>query len=173
MKSNRFAMVLSLGLAVAILGGAAHAASPEQSNAAQAFDKLKTLVGKWEGTSPTGTVTTTFELTGGGTALVERIKNGKEPEMTTVYHLDGDRLVLTHYCSAGNQPHLEAESLDPASNELHFRFVNASNLANANAGHMHNAAIKLVSPDQFTADWGWQENGKIAMHVVVENHRVR
>lgn len=176
MNRNRFASVLVFVLAVAgfvSAGGAAAAGSKDSSNAAAAFDKLKSLVGQWEGTTEKGKVTTTYELVANGSALLERINMPGEGEMPTVYHLDGNRLLLTHYCSAGNQPTLQAEAFDPASNELRFRFVKATNLASVNAGHMHDAVFKIVSPDQFTADWTWQENGKAAFHMVVQNHRVR
>jgi len=44
----------------------------------------------------------------GGTAVLERFTHpgsGGPQTMLTVYHLDGDDLLLTHYCVAGNQPH--------------------------------------------------------------------
>jgi len=176
MNRSRSKIALGLVLVVACLVSAGRAAAPDskdQSNAAVAFDKLKSLVGQWEATTDKGKITTTYELVGGGSALLERVNIAGQGEMPTVYYLDGNRLVLTHYCTAGNQPTLQAERFDPASNELRFRFVSATNLANANAGHMHDALFKLVGPDQFTADWTWQENGKEAFHVVVQNHRVR
>jgi hypothetical protein len=176
MNRNRSKIALAFVLAVACLVFTGHAAasdSKDQSNAALAFDKLKTPVGQWEATTDKGKVTTTYELIASGSAIVERTKMPGEGEMETVYHLDGNRLVLTHYCIAGNQPTMQAETFNPASNELRFRFVSASNLGSANAGHMHDAVFKLAGRDQFTADWTWQENGKESLHVVVQNHRVR
>jgi hypothetical protein len=175
MNRNRSKIALAFVLAVVcvVSAGAAAADGKDQSNAALAFDKLKSLVGQWEGTTDKGKVTTTYELVAGGSALLERVNMDGHGEMPTVYYLDGNRLMLTHYCIAGNQPNLQAERFDPASNELRFRFVNATNLASANAGHMHNAVLKLGGPDQFTADWTWYENGKEGSHVVVQNHRVR
>jgi hypothetical protein len=32
-------------------------------------------------------------------------------EMVTVYHLDGKKLVLTHYCSGGTQPRVRSKGL--------------------------------------------------------------
>jgi hypothetical protein len=77
-------------------------------NGAEAFEKLKALVGHWE-TDKTNMnkATLDLELTSGGTAVLERfhmVENGKPVEMTTVYYLDGDQVKLTHYCMAGNQP---------------------------------------------------------------------
>lgn len=176
MSRNRSTIVLAWFLAVAGLASAAMAASSDnkvQTNAAQAFDKLKALAGQWEATSEKGKVNTSYEVVSGGTALLERIKISGESEMLTVYHLDGNRLVLTHYCEAGNQPTMQAEPFDPASNQLHFRFVNATGLASANAGHMHEAVIKLAGTDEFSEDWTWHENGKDGLHVQLQYHRVR
>jgi len=48
--------------------------------------------------------------------------------MISVYHLDGDRLILTHYCEVGNQPRMQATSFDPKSNEIDFNFLDATNM---------------------------------------------
>src|SRR5215472_19167807 len=168
MNRNQSTIVLAWVLAVAGITSVSMAAtgdSKAQTSAAQAFDKLKALAGQWEATSEKGKVTTSYEVVSGGTALLERIKISGESEMLTVYHLDGNRLVLTHYCEAGNQPTMQAEPFDPASNQLHFRFVNATGLSSANAGHMHDAVIKLANPDEFSEDWTWRENGKDGLHV--------
>ena len=136
------ATVLWLGLA----GTTANAAGKE-SNAAEAFAKLKTLAGHWEATSARGKVTTSYEVISNGSAVVEHVSVPGEDEMLTVYHLDGNRLVLTHYCTAGNQPHMQAEPYDAASNQLAFDFAGGGNLSDTNVGHMHNAVFKFVSAD--------------------------
>jgi hypothetical protein len=171
MSNKKWIVMLSVALTALCLASAA--APPDQNNAGLAFDKLKGLAGQWEATSDQGKATTTYELVSGGTALLERIRITGESEMLTVYHLDGNHLVLTHYCEAGNQPHMQAEPFDPASNQIRFAFVSITNLASANAGHMHNAVIKLLGPDEFTADWSWHENGKEGYHTLMQFQRVR
>ena len=93
--------------------------------------------------------------------------------MLTVYHLDGDHLVLTHYCTAGNQPHMQAEAYDPANNQLVFKFAGGSNLSNLNVGHMHNVTFKFAGADEFIADWTFQENGKPRFVQNIDYHRVK
>ena len=95
-------------LFVTLLAGATYASDTktEPSNAAQLFKQLKTLVGEWE--SPTDKSKITFELTGAGTTLIEKYSSEKHVTMHSMYHLDGDRLVMTHYCMAGNQPRMVA-----------------------------------------------------------------
>src|ERR1700674_1284509 len=85
---------------------------PVRANAgpsgAEAFEKLKSLVGHWESAKTTmATASLDVELTSGGTAVLEKfhmVENGKPVEMTTLYYLDDDQVKLTHYCMAGNQP---------------------------------------------------------------------
>jgi hypothetical protein len=171
MSNKRWIVMLSVAFAALCLASAA--APPDQNNAGLAFDKLKGLAGQWEATTDKGKATTTYEVVSGGTALLERIRVAGESEMLTVYHLDGNHLVLTHYCEAGNQPRMQAAPFDPASNQIRFDFVSITNLASANAGHMHQAVIKFLGPEVFTGDWSWYENGKEGFRSQMQFHRVR
>jgi hypothetical protein len=163
-----------LAMAMAI-NDAARAAEEQnsQSKAAQAFDKLKTLTGRWEAQMPAGKAQIDYELVAGGSVLVSHDKIPGEPEMLTVYYLDSDHLVLTHYCSAGNQPHMQAEPFDAASSELRFAFVSAGNLAHPTDGHMHRAMFKFNGPDDVTEEWTWYQNGKVGFTEPLTFHRVK
>src|SRR5262249_47931349 len=97
------------------------------------------LAGEWQADTSMGKARVTYQVIAGGTAVVERETAERMPEMLTVFHLDGARLVLTHYCMAGNQPRMEAHAFDAPSSELALQFVAAANLADTNARHMHNA----------------------------------
>lgn len=173
---KRHVLVVSLWISISALGWAGANTSTgakDDGNAAAAFNKMKSLVGQWEASSDKGKVTSSYELVSNGTALVEHITVPGENTMLTVYNLDGNRLVLTHYCSAGNQPHMQAEAFDPASNQIRFDFVSAGNLANAADGHMHSAKITLLGPDTFNADWTFYKDGKAAFSQPIQFHRVR
>lgn len=157
------------------MNDAARAAEEQnsQSRAAQAFNSLKTLTGRWEAQMPTGKAQVDYELLAGGSVLVSHDKIPGEPEMLTVYYLDGDHLVLTHYCSAGNQPHMQAEPFDGASNELRFDLVSVSNLTHVNDGHMHRAAFRFNGPDEVTQEWTWYQNGKVGFSQPLTFHRLK
>jgi hypothetical protein len=130
---------------------------------AAAFERLKTLAGTWEAAAKDGKkATTVFELTAGGTVLLERYTNPALPgghEMVTAYHVDGADLVLTHYCIARNQPTLRAERYDAAKGELQFEFLRASNLKSPSAGHMRRAKYVLNDANHFVTEWEFFENG--------------
>jgi hypothetical protein len=171
-------LFVAIGFFLAMTACIAWAGKPgspagKESNANAAFEKLKALAGQWEATSEKGKVTSSLELVSNGTALLEKITVPGESEMVTVYYLDGNKLVLTHYCSAGNQPHMQAEAFNPASNQIKFDFAGAGNLANASDGHMHTALITITGPDTFNADWTFYKDGKAAFTEPIQFHRVR
>src|ERR1700752_1450302 len=91
-----------------------------------ALDKIKSLVGEWEATTPEGPTTVKYELISNGTAVEERLGVHNE-EMVSIYHMNGDKLMMTHYCSFNNQPRFEAV-VD--GDTITFRYVDATNLPN-------------------------------------------
>jgi hypothetical protein len=106
------------------------AAGPSQIGAAQkspsdaAFERLKSLVGTWEGVEkgskrPTAA---TYTLTGGGRVLLE-VMGG----MSTAYHLDKGALVLTHFCGAGNQPRMRAKTIENDGRHIAFEMYDITN----------------------------------------------
>ena len=98
---------------------------------------------------------------------------GDMPPMMTVYYLDGARLLLTHYCMVGNQPRMQARRFDPASGELAFEFLDATNLATPRAGHMHNVKIRLGDNNHFTSEWEFYDNGERKNVEAAQYTRVR
>lgn len=129
------------------------------ADAPAAFARLKTLVGEWEADTKMGKARLSYELIAGGTTLIERESAEKMAPMMTVYHLDGDRLLLTHYCMAGNQPRMQARAYNPEAGEIEFAFLDATNLK-PDAGHMHNARMRLLSNDKMATDWTFYENNR-------------
>jgi len=171
MRTSTFwiAPLLMASLAV----GAAENKADSPIDAKAAFERLKTLVGEWQADTSMGKARVTYELIAGGTTLVERESAERMPVMLTMYHLDGNRLMLTHYCAAGNQPRMQAQSFDPRSGLLSFQFLDATNLANPDAGHMRNATLRLEDNEKFTADWEFYEGGTKKSSYSFQYARVR
>ena len=142
-------------------------------DATTAWSRLKSLVGEWEGEGDMGKVYLSYELIAGGTALVERERTDKTPEMLTVYHLDGKRLVLTHYCMAGNQPRMEARSFNPGTGDFAFDFVDATNMPSPNTGHMRSVSMKLIDEKHLSSEWRFYEGGQMKMNVTARYTRVK
>ena len=128
--------------------------------------KLTALEGEWvlldEDGGETDTIGATFRLTAGGSALVETMfpDSPDGHEMVNMYHADGDRVLMTHYCAAGNQPRLVVIPTDD-ENRLEFRFESITNLASPEAGHMHQAEYVFEGDDRLTTRWRSMANGKL------------
>jgi hypothetical protein len=163
---------------VAIAAGMASAADTSNTTqATAAFEHLKGLAGDWESKATDGKKSHThYEVVSGGSAVVERFVDdtiGAANAMETVYYLDGDRLLLTHYCMAHNQPRMQAESFDPATGELRFAFLDATGLASPATGHMHNVSFRFADANHFNADWQFFQDGKPKMTESIQYTRVR
>ncbi len=102
---------------------------------------------------------TTYKVIAAGSVVHESMFVGTPHEMVTVYHLDGDDLVLTHYCAAGNQPRMRAEKSTDA-NTLVFKFAGGTNLDPAKDAHMHDVTITFVGPDHIRQQWTFYKDGK-------------
>ena len=157
------ARILFAVILMAVLAGSRHVVAAGDS--AEAFARLKTLVGHWEEQKASENKSTLdIELTAGGTALLEKfrmVEQGKPVEMVTMYYLDGGQIKLTHYCMAGNQPTMLG-TYAPETKTLTFDFKNATNLKSANDGHMHHAVYKFIDNDHFQTTWTFQKDQKDA-----------
>lgn len=154
--------VLFVMATASILAAASDA--PKTTPATAAFARLKSLAGEWESKNGEGEKShTRYEVLSGGSAVVERYVNdamGADKAMETVYYLDGDRLLLTHYCMAHNQPRMQASSFDSVTGNLQFAFLDATGLSSPSAGHMHDVKFRFLDSDHFIADWEFYEGGK-------------
>jgi hypothetical protein len=150
---------LSVFISLLLLGAIAVAASPDNKlvDAQTAFARLKTLAGEWQAETPKGKAEVRYELIAGGSVLLEHDTMPGQGTMMTAYHLDGNQLVLTHYCMAGNQPHMVAQRFDNESGELDFVFAGGTNLK-AGPGHMRDARFHLISGNRFDAAWNFAKN---------------
>ena len=169
----RLQLLIAAGLFASAMTYGASPNSDTRIDAPTAFARLKTLVGEWEANTQQGKAHLSYELTGGGTALVERESGDSEPGMTTIYHLDGTRLILTHYCMAGNQPRMQARTFNPESGELQFTFLDATNLASPGAGHMQNVRLRFVDNNHLETEWQFYENGKQKFSETAQYTRIR
>ena len=118
-------------LAVSMFTLLAAMAAFAQSSGQKSFDTMKSLTGNWEGKDSQGAaVEVSNRVTAGGSAVMSEIKtnmHGKGEDMISMINMDGNRLLLTHYCSAGNQPRMQA-TLSPDGKSITFTFVDATNL---------------------------------------------
>lgn len=134
-----------------------------QSSGQKSFDAVKALAGNWEGkTSEGGAVQVSYKDTAGGSAMMSEIRSemhGKREDMISMFHMDGDRLLLTHYCAAGNQPRMQA-TLSPDGKTISFDFVDATNLASPEDGHMQRVVFTFTDATHHSEEWHFKLPGK-------------
>lgn len=169
MKTLRFLLPLVL-LSTAVLA---------QSDAQQTFTKLKTLAGSWEGRATTvpphpemeGKVMhISLRVTSMGNALMHEMTGaGRPDDPITMLYLDGDRLMLTHYCDAGNRPRMTGK-LAPDGKSVDFEFLDVA--GSTQYGHMHHATFTLADADHHTEDWTFMEGDK-PVHAHFELQRTK
>ncbi len=162
----RKAMLLSLAFAMAI--ATAPAADAGGVEAKAALDQLKSLAGTWTGKAEPGgehegadqelpgPAVHEIQVSAAGTVVMETMSPGTEHEMINMYHLDGEDLVLTHYCASGNQPTMRLDREQSTASKLVFDFTGGTNLDPAVDVHIHSAVITLKEDGGVESSWtGW------------------
>ncbi len=180
MKSLR--LVLSAAILMS-LSSAAYAQSDAQkipSDSQKAFDKLKTLAGSWEGHVTTVPQQSDIEgklihaalrVTSMGNALMHEMTGaGRPDDPVTMLYLDGDRLLLTHYCDAGNRPRMVGK-MSPDGKMVEFDFLDVA--GSTQYGHMHHALFTFVDANHHTEDWTFMVEGDKEVHAHFDLQRTQ
>src|SRR6516162_2128766 len=154
---------LALVLTVSAVTASVNADDKTGKGASQRFEAIKGLAGDWvevdKDGKPTDKVVSSIRVTSGGNTVQETLFPGSDHEMVTMYHLDGEDLVLTHYCMLGNQPRMRAEPGTDV-NRIVFKFSGATNLRSNDEQHMHQAALSIEGKDRYKAVWVFCKDGK-------------
>lgn len=156
-----------------------------KSDAQKSFDQLKTLAGAWQASVTTdppmkdmgnGEKTdVSLRVTSRGNALVHEMGElaGKDPTKydhpVTMFYLDNDRLILTHYCDAGNRPRMAART-SPDGKTVEFDFLDVA--GNTQYGHMEHAVFTFIDANHHTEDWTFKMKGDKLMHAHMDLQRV-
>jgi hypothetical protein len=161
MKKMRFCGFSAASILLVFAIGGLASRKDEKAKPATGFAQLIPLVGEWEGTSGSGApVKLTYTLVSNGSALMERMQPSNEAEMITMYSADGDRIVVTHYCSAGNQPQMQTAAITGPTQKFDFTLVRVTGLKSPAEGHMVRLVLMMVDRDHLTQEWTFEENGK-------------
>src|SRR5206468_10874715 len=105
----------------------------------------------------------TYKVTAAGSTLMETFFPGSHHEMVSMYHLDGDDLVLTHYCAAGNQPRMKLDRQASTTDKYLFAFDGGTSFDPAKDLHIHSGEIKFLEGGKIEATWDANVKGKKAM----------
>lgn len=145
------------------------------------FTSLKALEGAWEGRVTTDpkvpelpegvNAKVWLRVMSMGNALMHEMKmEGRPDNPITMLYLDEGRLLLTHYCDAGNRPRMVAKpSADGRTVAFDFLDVTGP----MNYGHMHQAAFTIVDADHHVEEWTFHLPGDKHVRARFELRRVR
>ena len=145
----------------------------EEYKPSATFQRLQVLEGTWEGThsmGPNEKVTVEYQLTSGGSALLERIFSGTPNEMVSVYTENNGNVEMTHYCMLGNAPRMGLQSA--SKNTFRFNFIGGTNMRSEHDPHMHQLTMVFKNDDTIVQDWVMFKDGKAEHKNTVTLRRV-
>ncbi len=168
---NTILALSCMGLALAATPGTAtgqSADAPETIiyDAQSAMEVLKTLSGDWvrETTGSehgANTPVASFKVAAAGSAIIETTGEGTPNEMATIFHMDGDQLLQTHYCALMNAPVLRfVQSEKPG--ELKFVFHGGTNFDAAVDAHYHEGTFQIKDKDTIETSFIVFANGEMS-----------
>ena len=177
MKSLRFGLTLTL----AMLSTMAFA----QSDAQKSFTSLKSLAGTWQGPVTVdppqadmgngSVIQASLRVTSRGNALVHEMKDPAKADdpkhydhPVTMFYLENDRLILTHYCDAGNRPRMSART-SADGKKVEFDFLDVA--GGTQYGHMDHAVFTIIDDNHHTEDWTYMMPGDKPMHAHMDLKR--
>ena len=179
MKSLRFSLIVVLALLASV--------ALAQSDAQKSFTQLKALAGNWQGAVTldppqpeleNGTkMQLSLRVTSRGNAMVHEMHGAGTPDdptrydhPVTMFYLDGDRLLLTHYCDAGNRPRMVARSSQDGKT-VEFDFLDVS--GGTEYGHMHHAVFTFIDANHHIEDWTYMMPGDKPVHAHMDLQRAK
>jgi len=159
-QPGRFALSSLVLALVCTTLNAAEKDSPISS--AEAFKRIKAMAGEWKGTAgPDGKgdgAVVSYRVASAGSIVVETFFPNTKHEMMSVYHLDGNNLLMTHYCAAGNQPRMKL-SRKSTADHLVFDFDGGTNFKPKKDGHMHSLRLTFADANALHSEWDFYQDG--------------
>jgi len=130
------------------------------SKSAAVFKQLTSLVGEWEAVQEGVPVKETYTLTANGSVLMSETKPADSQPMITMFTVDGDRLMATHYCVAGNQPQMVTGVPGDLEKGLTFSLERVTGMKTPEDWHNTGVTLTLDDKDHMTQRWTYLYKGK-------------
>src|SRR5437762_13575108 len=138
---------------------AADPLAADKTTSEEAFDRLATLKGEWRGEQEGVKINVTYTLTANGSALMEEFRPDSGPVMITIFTVDGDHLIATHYCSAKNQPQMVTSAITDAQKPLAFALARITGLKSPDDWHNTGLTVIQADNDHLTQESTYQSIG--------------
>jgi phage tail protein X len=156
------------------------------SEAQKSFDAMKTFAGVWLGPVTVDPpqhemdnkpMRVSLRVTSRGNAIVHEMKAAGMPDdpnrydnPVTMLYLDNDRLLLTHYCDAGNRPRMVGK-VSPDAKTVKFDFLDLS--GGTQYGHMDHVVFTIIDANHHIEDWTYMMPGDKPLHAHMDLQRVQ
>lgn len=128
-----------------------NAAAP--SDAQKAFEQMKTLAGAWQGTIMNISINLTIRVTSSGTAILHEAntEGGRPPNHEiTMFYVEGERLLATHYCDGGNRARLEGK-MSPDGKSIEFTFFDVT--GSTRGGLVKRMVFTTIDPNKHLVEF--------------------
>src|SRR6266536_2893105 len=133
----------------------------DSSKSAAVFKQLKSLVGEWEAVQEGVPVKETYTVTANGSVLMSETKPTDSEPMITMFTVDGDHLIATHYCVAGNQPQMVTSTItEPFARSLTFSLSHVTGMKTPGDFHNTGLTITLDDAQHLTQVYTYEHKGK-------------
>jgi len=131
------------------------------SDAQKAFEQMKTLAGSWHGTIMGISIDVTIRVASSGTAILHEANtdgDGPPKHEITMFYVEGDRLLATHYCDGGNRPRFEGK-LSPDGKTIEFSFLDV--VGSTQGGLVKRMVFNSIDADKHLVEFTFiMPNGK-------------
>ena len=181
------AVLVSLSTVAFAQSAQSQSAAQSQSDAQKSFTLLKTLAGTWQGQATTnpvqsgmgdgGLIQVSLRVTSRGNALVHEMRAADKPDdpakydhPVTMLYMDDGRLLLTHYCDAGNRPRMAART-SADGKTIEFDFLDVA--GGTQNGHMDHAVFTIIDANHHIEDWTYMMPGDKPMHARMDLKRAQ
>lgn len=141
-----------------------HALSQEAARSDATFKQLTSLVGDWVGVYEGTPIKVQYTLTADGSALMLVEQPGDPDAMITMFTVDGDHVVATHYCSAHNQPRMTTIGPGDLAHGVVFSLMGVTGLKTPDDWHNTGLTVRR-DENQLIHQWTYQYNGRIGTRV--------
>src|SRR2546423_3673068 len=154
-----------VGVTTLVVTAAAAAPATDKTKSEEAFDRLTSLKGEWKGEQEGVKIKVTYTLTANGSALMEEFRPQSGAVMITMFTVDGDHLIATHYCSAKNRPEMVTSPITEVDKPLAFSLARVTGLKSPDDWHNTGLTLFQEDNDHLTQEWTYQSKGEAGKRV--------
>jgi len=146
-------VVVAMGRGTSVGQTMSQSSAAAPSDAQKVFDQMKTLAGSWQGTIMGISINVTIRLASSGTAILHEANTeggGPPNHEITMFYVEGDRLLATHYCDGGNRARFEGK-MSPDGKTSEFNFLDVA--GSTRGGLVKRMAFTIIDANKHVVEF--------------------